>query len=76
MNATFAATGLRQTAVLTRRGFNLFRTFWDTFQERRARQKLRAVLFGLSDRELMDIGTTRAEVDYVASNAGVDRQGV
>src|SRR5258708_37159493 len=30
----------------------------------------------LSDRELMDIGTTRGEIDYVASNRGIDPRGI
>jgi len=29
----------------------------------------------LSDRELMDIGTTRGEIDYVASNRIIDPRG-
>jgi hypothetical protein len=35
-------------------------------------QKLRAALFGLSDRELMDIGIARDEIDYVASHRSID----
>jgi uncharacterized protein YjiS (DUF1127 family) len=46
------------------------------FQERRERQKLRATLSDLSDRELMDIGTTRGEIDYVASHRGIDPRGI
>ena len=41
----------------------------------RKRQSLQAALCALSDRELMDIGTTRAEIDYVASNRGIDPRG-
>jgi uncharacterized protein YjiS (DUF1127 family) len=37
---------------------------------------LRAALFELSDRELMDIGTTRGEIDYVASNRSRDPRSV
>jgi uncharacterized protein YjiS (DUF1127 family) len=33
-------------------------------------------LCDLSDRELMDIGTTRGEIDYVASNRLVDPRGI
>ena len=32
-------------------------------------------LCDLSDRELMDIGTTRGEIDYIASNQGIDPRG-
>ncbi|CUU16995.1 hypothetical protein CDS [Bradyrhizobium sp.] len=33
---------------------------------------MRGTLSGLSDRELMDIGTTRGEIDYVASSRDID----
>ena len=51
-------------------------TYWNAFQEWRKRQGLRATLCDLSDRELMDIGTTRGEIDHVASNRSIDRQDV
>jgi uncharacterized protein YjiS (DUF1127 family) len=50
--------------------------YWDAFQERRDRQKLRSALSDLSDRELMDIGTTRGEIDYVVSNRGIDPRNI
>jgi uncharacterized protein YjiS (DUF1127 family) len=37
---------------------------------------LRTELYGLNDRELMDIGISRGEVDYFASNRGVDPRGI
>jgi uncharacterized protein YjiS (DUF1127 family) len=50
---------------------------WGAFQERRKRQRLRATLYDLSDRELMDIGTTRGEIDYIALNRSIDpRRGI
>jgi uncharacterized protein YjiS (DUF1127 family) len=76
MSTTYGATGLGQTALSTRRVSSFFKRYWGAFQERRKRQRLRATLFDLSDRELMDIGTTRGEVDYVASNRSVDPRGV
>jgi uncharacterized protein YjiS (DUF1127 family) len=72
MSTTYGATGLGQTAVSTRR----VSRYWGAFQERRKRQRLRATLCDLSDRELMDIGTTRGEIDYVASNRGIDPRGI
>ncbi|MFB9265633.1 DUF1127 domain-containing protein [Bradyrhizobium erythrophlei] len=72
MTTTYDATRLMQTAVSTRRVSSLFKTYRDAFQERRQRQKLRATLSELSDRELMDIGTTRGEIDYVASHRSTD----
>jgi uncharacterized protein YjiS (DUF1127 family) len=76
MSATYGATGLGQTAVSTWRVSGFFKGYWDAFQERRERQRLRTALCDLSDRELMDIGTTRGEIEYVASNRGIDPRGI
>ncbi|WLA69372.1 DUF1127 domain-containing protein [Bradyrhizobium diazoefficiens] len=46
------------------------------FRERRERRKLSATLSDLSDGELMDIGTTRGEIDYVAAYRGIDPRGI
>jgi uncharacterized protein YjiS (DUF1127 family) len=72
MSTTYGSTGLGQTAASTRRVSRFFKRYWGAFQERRTRQRLRATLCDLSDRELIDIGTTRGEIDYVASNRGID----
>ena len=76
MSTTYDATWLRQTVASTRRVSSFFKRHWGAFQERRKRQRLLANLCDLSDRELMDIGTTRGEIDYVASNRGIDPRGV
>ena len=76
MSATYGATGLGQTAVSTWRVSGFFKGYWDAFQERRERQRLRTALCDLSDRELMDIGTTRGEIDYVASNCSIDPRAI
>ena len=76
MSTTYGATGLGQTAASTQRVSSFFKRYWDAFQERRKRQRLRVTLCDLSDRELMDIGTTHGEMDYVASNRGIDPRGV
>ena len=76
MSTTYGATRLGQTAVSTRPVSSFFKTYWGAFQERRKRQRLRATLYDLSDRELMDIGTTLGEIDYVASNRGIDPRGI
>jgi uncharacterized protein YjiS (DUF1127 family) len=76
MSTTYGATGLGQTAASTRRLSSFFRRYWRAFQERRERRRLRAALCDLSDRELMDIGTTRGEIDYVVSNRGIDPRGI
>jgi uncharacterized protein YjiS (DUF1127 family) len=76
MNTTYGATGLGQTAVSTRRVSSFFKRYWGAFHERRKRQRLLANLCDLSDRELNDIGITRGEIDYVASNRHVDPLGI
>jgi uncharacterized protein YjiS (DUF1127 family) len=46
---------------------------WRAFQEQCRRQRLRAALQDLSDRELMDIGVTRAEIDCIAAYRAFDK---
>jgi uncharacterized protein YjiS (DUF1127 family) len=69
---THGATWLQRTSVSTRYVSSLAWKYWDAFQVRGERQKLRAALFGLSDRELMDIGIARDEIDYIASHRSID----
>jgi uncharacterized protein YjiS (DUF1127 family) len=76
MSATYDGTGLGRATASTRHVSSFFRRYWGAFQERRRRQSLRATLCDLSDRELMDIGTTRGEIDYVTSNRGTDPRGI
>jgi uncharacterized protein YjiS (DUF1127 family) len=64
------AAGL--TAASTRSVLGLLKRYWRAFQERRRRQSLRATLHDLSDRELMDIGVTRGEIDYIAPHRAID----
>jgi uncharacterized protein YjiS (DUF1127 family) len=52
---------------------SLLRRYWRAFQERRQRRRLRATLHGLSERELMDIGVTSAEIDCIAAHRAFDR---
>ena len=51
----------------------LFRRYWLALQERRRRHRLRATLCTLSERELIDIGVTRAEIDCIAAQRALDR---
>jgi uncharacterized protein YjiS (DUF1127 family) len=78
MSTTYGATGFRQTAASTPRVSSFFKEYWDAFQERRKerrkRQRERAELYRLNDGELMDIGMTRGEIEYVVSNRSFDRQ--
>jgi uncharacterized protein YjiS (DUF1127 family) len=72
MSTAYGETGLGQTAALTRRVPSFFKRYWDAFQERRKRERLRADLSDLNDWELQDIGITRCEIDYIASNRSID----
>jgi uncharacterized protein YjiS (DUF1127 family) len=72
MATTQLAAGLTQTIVPKRLGLGLLRRCRDAFLERRERDKLSARLGGLNDRELLDIGIARGEIDYAASLRGGD----
>ena len=72
MSTIHAATGLRQTAASTWRICSLLKGFRDALRERREREEARAALCALSDRALQDIGISRGDIDYVASNRSVD----
>ncbi len=76
MSTTYGATGLGQSAASTRRFSSFFKRYWDAFQERRERERLRAVLYGLSDWQLKDIGIARDQIDYVASHRSIDPRGI
>ena len=76
MSTTHGTTWLERTSVSTRHVSSFIWRYWDAFQEHRERQKLRAAMSDLSDRELMDIGTTRGEIDFVASHRGIDPRGI
>ena len=49
---------------------SLLGRYWRAFQERRPRS--RVALQALSDRELMDIGLTRGEIDYMTPERAID----
>jgi uncharacterized protein YjiS (DUF1127 family) len=60
-------------AASTQSFFSLLRRYWRAFQERRQRQRLRTTLRYMSERELMDIGLTHAEIDCIAAHRALDR---
>ncbi|MEH2500419.1 uncharacterized protein YjiS (DUF1127 family) [Bradyrhizobium sp. AZCC 1678] len=66
MITTRVATGLGQPPASSQRVAGLFKRSRDAFQKWRKRQGLQT-LCDLSDRELMDIGTTCDKIEYVAS---------
>ncbi|MHB8272644.1 DUF1127 domain-containing protein [Bradyrhizobium sp.] len=59
-------------ATSARSVLSLLKSYWRAYQERYRRQRLRATLHDLSDRELMDIGVTRAEIDCIAAYRAFD----
>ena len=72
MNTAHSAIGLGRMTGSTRRVSSFFKRYWDAFQEWRKRERLRAKLSDLNDWELQDIGITRGEIDYIASNRSID----
>jgi uncharacterized protein YjiS (DUF1127 family) len=55
-------------AASTRSVLGWLQQYWLAFQDGRQRARGRASLHHMSDRELMDIGVTRAEIDYIAAH--------
>jgi uncharacterized protein YjiS (DUF1127 family) len=72
MSTTYSAIGWDRRFASARRVVRFLERRWDTFQERRKRERLRADLSDLNDRELMDIGISRGEIDYVALSRAID----
>ena len=58
-------------ATAKRQVYSPLEAYWNAFQEWRKREKLRTELCRLTDNELADIGITRGEIDYVASNRSI-----
>jgi uncharacterized protein YjiS (DUF1127 family) len=76
MNTAHSAAGLGQTTDSKQSVSSFLESCLVAFQEWRKRGRLQAELCNLSDRGLMDIGITRGEIDYVASNRGTDPRGI
>ena len=60
-------------AASTRSVLSLLKGYWRAFQERRQRERLRVSLHDLSDRELMDIGLTPGDIDYIVAHQAIER---
>jgi uncharacterized protein YjiS (DUF1127 family) len=75
MSMIHGTTDLRP-ATAKRQVYSPLEAYWNAFQGWRKRQRVLADLCDLSDRELMDIGITRSEIDYVASHRGSDPRGI
>jgi uncharacterized protein YjiS (DUF1127 family) len=66
--STIYGTTERGPAATKRQVYSPLEKYWDAFQEWRKRERLRSQLCCLTDSELADIGITRGEIDYAASN--------
>jgi uncharacterized protein YjiS (DUF1127 family) len=61
--------------AVRRQYYSPLEAYWDAFREWRKRKRLRTQLCRLTDSELMDIGITRGEIEYVATNRATDPRG-
>ena len=68
MSTIYGTAGLGPATAKRRAVYSPLEAYWNAFQEWRKRERLRSQLCLLTDSELMDIGITRSEIDYVASN--------
>jgi uncharacterized protein YjiS (DUF1127 family) len=59
-----------------RQVYSPLEAYWNTFQEWRKRDRLRSELHRLTDSELLDIGISRGEIDYVASHRETDPRSI
>jgi uncharacterized protein YjiS (DUF1127 family) len=49
------------------RAVGFFKGCWSAYQDRRERARVRAILYGMPNRELKDIGICRSEIEYLVS---------
>ncbi len=61
------------TTASTRSVLSLLKRYWRAFQARRQRQSSGTALPDLSDKQLIDIGLTRDEIDYITPQLAIDR---
>ena len=61
------------TAASTRSVLSLLKRYWRAFQARRQRGSSGTALPDLSDKQLIDIGLTRDEIDYITPQLAIDR---
>ena len=66
-------TKSQHPAITNGQAHSPLEAYWKAFLEWRKRRRLQTELCRLTDSELMDIGITRSEIDYVASNHPISR---
>ncbi|ULK99201.1 DUF1127 domain-containing protein [Bradyrhizobium sp. I71] len=67
------AARLRLDLVTTPDVRSFLTQYWRAYQEWRWRHRPQTTLQDLSDRELLDIGLTRCEIDSIAPERAIDR---
>jgi uncharacterized protein YjiS (DUF1127 family) len=76
MSTARSAAGLRLPPALTQSFSKPIRGLLAAIQEWRKYEELRTRLCDLTDRELMDMGISRGEIDHVAANRSNDPRDV
>ena len=69
-------TVLGQPAVSTRKITGFIQACRNALQERRKRQKVRAALYRLNDRDLHDIGISHEDIEYVAAHREIEPRSI
>ena len=57
----------------TRSVLSFLEGYWRAFRKWRRRERLRVSLHDLSERELMDIGLTSSEIEYIDAGRAIER---
>jgi uncharacterized protein YjiS (DUF1127 family) len=66
MTTAYATTQLGEHAASASHALTRFLgRHWSALKERRERARVRAILYGMPDRELKDLGFTRSEIESV-----------
>jgi uncharacterized protein YjiS (DUF1127 family) len=60
-------------AASTQSVLSLIERYWRAFQEGHRRRRMRVSLHDLSERQLMDIGLTPGDIDYIAGHRAIER---
>ena len=69
----YETTKLGQTTASVSQIARFLRKYWSAFQERRERARVRAILYGMQDRELKDLGFARSEIESVMVDTSGER---
>jgi len=76
MDTPYSVVGSKHTIAPTGPRLTVFSRWWAALPDWQERVVVRERLCDLTDRELRDIGITRGEIDYVASNRSMDPRGI